>query len=63
MITPPVGLNLYVISGITGHDVMWAVRSALPWLGLMLVGLGLITYIPQISMFLPEYLDSLRGYK
>jgi C4-dicarboxylate transporter DctM subunit len=52
-----------VISGITGHDVMWAVRSALPWLGLMLVGLGLITYIPQISMFLPEYLDSLRGYK
>jgi C4-dicarboxylate transporter DctM subunit len=63
MITPPVGLNLYVISGITGHDVVWAVRSALPWLTLMLLGLIVITYIPQISLFLPEFLDDLRGYK
>ncbi len=63
MITPPVGLNLYVISGITGHDIIWAIRAALPWLSLLLIGLICITYIPQISLFLPEYLDSLRGYK
>jgi C4-dicarboxylate transporter DctM subunit len=52
-----------VISGITGHDILWAVRSAFPWLMLMLLGLIIITYVPQISLFLPEYLDALRGYK
>ncbi|WP_170111818.1 hypothetical protein [Photobacterium frigidiphilum] len=37
-----------------------AIRAALPWLGLLLIFLMLITYIPQISLFLPEYIDSLR---
>ncbi|MEH6534676.1 MAG: hypothetical protein V7735_25550 [Photobacterium frigidiphilum] len=36
----------------------WAIRAALPWLGLLLIFLMLITYIPQISLFLPEYIDS-----
>ncbi len=63
MLTPPVGLNLFVTAGITGESMGWAIRAALPWLGLLLIFLILITYIPQISLFLPEYLDSLRGYK
>ena len=63
MITPPVGLNLFVTSGITGHSLGWSVRAALPWLGLLLIFLILITYIPQISLFLPEYIDHLKGYK
>ncbi len=62
MITPPVGLNLFVISGITGHNMVWAIRAALPWLGLLLIFLMLITFIPQISLFLPELIDSWRGY-
>ncbi|MCP5365054.1 MAG: TRAP transporter large permease subunit, partial [Hyphomicrobiales bacterium] len=32
MITPPVGLNLFVLAGITGHNIVWAVRAAFPWL-------------------------------
>lgn len=63
MITPPVGLNLFVTAGITGRSIGWAVSAALPWLSLLLVFLILITYIPQISLFLPEFFDQMRGYK
>jgi C4-dicarboxylate transporter DctM subunit len=62
MITPPVGLNLFVTSGITGESITWVLRAALPWLLLLLFFLVLITYIPQISLFLPEYIDKLKGY-
>ncbi len=60
MITPPVGLNLFVTAGITGRSILWVVKAALPWLSLLLFFLILITYIPQISLFLPELLDSLK---
>jgi C4-dicarboxylate transporter DctM subunit len=63
MLTPPVGLNLFVAAGITGESIGWVIRAALPWLLLLLVFLVFITYIPQISLFLPEYLDALRGFK
>ncbi len=63
MITPPVGLNLFVTAGITGHSIGWVIRAALPWLMILLVFLALITYVPQISLFLPEYIDYLKGYK
>lgn len=62
MITPPVGLNLFVTAGITGENITWVLRAALPWLMILLVFLILITYIPQISLWLPEYIDHLRGY-
>ncbi|WP_210397264.1 TRAP transporter large permease [Motiliproteus sediminis] len=62
MLTPPVGLNLFVTAGITGQNMIWVIRSVLPWLVLMLFFLLLITYIPQISLFLPEYIDHLKGY-
>lgn len=62
MITPPVGLNLFVTAGITGHSLTWVLKAALPWLLVLLVFLVMITYIPQISLFLPEYIDKLRGY-
>lgn len=57
MLTPPVGLNLFVTAGITGESIGWAIRAALPWLVLLLGFLMLITYIPEISLFLPELLD------
>jgi C4-dicarboxylate transporter, DctM subunit len=62
MLTPPVGLNLFVTAGITGHSIGWVIKAALPWLLLLLIFLMLITYIPQISLFLPEYIDHLKGY-
>jgi C4-dicarboxylate transporter DctM subunit len=62
MITPPVGLNLFVTAGITGHSLIWVLRASLPWLMLLLVFLVMITYFPQISLWLPEYIDKLKGY-
>lgn len=56
MITPPVGLNLYVASSITGMPLLDVTKSALPWLMAVIVGLLLITYIPQISLWLPNLL-------
>ena len=63
MLTPPVGLNLFVTAGITGESMGWVIRSVLPWMLLLLAFLMMITYIPQISLFLPEYIDQLNGYK
>ncbi|ACM92605.1 C4-dicarboxylate transport system permease, large subunit [Nautilia profundicola AmH] len=54
MLTPPVGLNLFVASGITGLSIKEVVKAVMPWFFVIFVGLLLITYIPQISLWLPE---------
>ncbi len=54
LVTPPVGLNLFVASGITGMPLMAVVRAAAPWLMVLLTFLMIITYIPEISTFLPN---------
>ena len=53
MITPPVGLNLFVTSGVAGMSVMAVVRAALPFLGVLFLFLILVTYVPIISTWLP----------
>ena len=54
MITPPVGLNLFVTAGITGMSIGQVVRAALPWTSVLLVFLLIITYVPVISLWLPR---------
>lgn len=56
---PPVGLNLYVASGIAKMGITELTIATLPWLLTMLVFLGLVTYIPEISLFLPRVLGML----
>ena len=56
MLTPPVGLNLFVTSSITGMPLIEVIKSTLPWLLLMLGFLLMITFIPQISTYLPTLL-------
>ncbi|UOA26942.1 TRAP transporter large permease [Pseudosulfitobacter sp. DSM 107133] len=53
MITPPVGLNLFVTSGVAGMPMMNVVRAALPFLAVLFVFLIMVTYIPAISTWLP----------
>jgi C4-dicarboxylate transporter DctM subunit len=53
MITPPVGLNLFVTAGIAQMPMMRVVVAALPWLGIMFVFLILVTYVPWLSTVLP----------
>ena len=55
MITPPVGLNLFVTSGVAGMPMMRVVRAALPFLAVLFVFLIIVTYVPWISTFLPTY--------
>jgi len=53
MITPPVGLNLFVTSGVAGMPMMSVVRAALPFLAVLFVFLIMVTYIPVLSTWLP----------
>jgi len=54
MCHPPVGLNLYVASGITKMGISELTVAVLPWLMTMLGFLVLVTYVPQISLWLPN---------
>ncbi|MEQ8823422.1 MAG: TRAP transporter large permease [Filomicrobium sp.] len=56
MITPPVGLNLFVTAGVAGMSVMSVVRAAMPWVAIMFAFLVLVTYVPFISTWLPTTL-------
>lgn len=56
LITPPVGLNLFVTSAVTGMSLADVIKAAMPWLMILLGFLVLITYVPSISMGLPNLL-------
>jgi C4-dicarboxylate transporter DctM subunit len=56
---PPVGLNLYVASGITKMGITELTVAVLPWLMTMLGFLALVTYWPELSLFLPRILGML----
>jgi C4-dicarboxylate transporter DctM subunit len=56
MCHPPVGLNLYVASGIAKMGITELTIAVWPWLVTMLVFLVIITYVPSISLFLPRLL-------
>ena len=53
MITPPIGLNLFVTSGITGMSLIQVVRAALPFVAVLFVFLIIVTYVPVLSTWLP----------
>jgi C4-dicarboxylate transporter DctM subunit len=53
MCHPPVGLNLYVASGVTRMGISELTVAVLPWLATMVAFLGLVTFVPQISLWLP----------
>jgi C4-dicarboxylate transporter DctM subunit len=59
MCHPPVGLNLYVASGITKMGITELTIAVWPWLLTMLGFLVLVTYVPEISLWLPRTLGML----
>jgi C4-dicarboxylate transporter DctM subunit len=58
LVTPPVGLNLFVASAVSGMPVTSVIRASVPWLVLLLGFLVLVTYIPWISLVLPRLMLS-----
>lgn len=49
-VTPPIGVNLFVASSLTGVPVMNIAKKAMPMIGLFLIALLLITFIPALSL-------------
>ena len=54
MLTPPVGLNLFVLSGVAKAPVSEVIRGIIPFLFLMLLLLILVTFFPMLSLWLPD---------
>jgi len=63
MCHPPVGLNLYVASGITRMGITELTVATWPWLLTMLVFLVLVTYWPPLSIWLPQHLGMIAATK
>ena len=57
MITPPVGVNLYTACSIAKISLRDIIKWVLPLIGFLLIVLLLVTYIPQISLFLPSLMS------
>ncbi|MBL4693180.1 MAG: TRAP transporter large permease subunit, partial [Magnetovibrio sp.] len=56
MVTPPVGLNLFVTASITNMSLTQVMRAALPWMSILIVFLIIVTYVPILSTWLPNLL-------
>jgi TRAP-type C4-dicarboxylate transport system permease large subunit len=54
-LTPPIGINLFVSSVIFAKPIFRVIRSVLPFLLLLLLGLIAVTYFPKLSLFLVEF--------
>lgn len=53
-ITPPIGLNLFVIQGLTNRDLLYLARAALPFFGVMMLMVMLLILFPELATFLPN---------
>ncbi|MBK8740028.1 MAG: TRAP transporter large permease [Betaproteobacteria bacterium] len=56
MVTPPIGLNLFVTAGITNMSIGQVAHAALPWTSVLLLFLIIVTYWPAMTLFLPNLL-------
>ncbi len=55
LIHPPVGLNLFVLSTIVAAPISEVIKGIFPFLVLLIICLGIITYVPELTMWLPNY--------
>ncbi len=60
-ITPPIGFNLFVLQGMTHHEIPYIARAAVPMFLLMCVAVALVVFFPQIATFLPEQMSTRPG--
>ena len=60
-ITPPVGFNLFVLQGMSGHDIGYVARTALPMFLIMVVMVLLLIAVPELATWLPEHMRAAPG--
>ena len=53
-VTPPVGFNLYVIQHVSGEPITTVARYSLPFMGILILGVVLLYFFPDIALFLPQ---------
>jgi C4-dicarboxylate transporter, DctM subunit len=53
-VTPPVGFNLFVLQGMTGHQISYVARAAFPYFLMMVIAVLLIWFFPQLVTYLPS---------
>jgi len=59
LITPPVGLNLFLVSGIFRVPITDIIRGVAPFLAVLIIFLGLLIAFPQISLWLPSMMSGI----
>ncbi|MGH6948265.1 MAG: TRAP transporter large permease [Kiloniellales bacterium] len=60
-ITPPVGFNLFVLQGMTGHDMAFIARAAMPLFFAMVLAVAIIVMWPELATWLPEQMRHRPG--
>ena len=60
-ITPPIGFNLFVLQGMTGHEISYIARTALPFFLLMCLMVIILVMFPELATFLPETMRQVPG--
>jgi len=60
-ITPPIGFNLFVLQGMTKHEMSYIARTALPMFALMVVMVFVLIAFPDLATYLPENMRTLQG--
>jgi tripartite ATP-independent transporter DctM subunit len=53
-VTPPVGFNLFVLQNMSGRDSTYVAKAALPFFGMLVIAIALLTAFPQIATWLPK---------
>ena len=56
-VTPPVGVNLFVLQGVTGESFDTIVKGVLPLIGALVLGMALVMLFPQLALYLPSLMD------
>lgn len=59
-ITPPIGFNLFVLQGMTGHDIGFIAKASLPMFFIMIIAVLILVWVPEIATFLPEAMREAR---
>ncbi len=59
-ITPPIGFNLFVLQGMTGHEIDYVARVSLPFFLLMVLMVVLLVVFPELALWLPETMREAR---
>jgi C4-dicarboxylate transporter DctM subunit len=60
-ITPPIGFNLFVLQGMTGHEISYIARTAMPFFLLMCLMVVILVAFPDLATFLPETMRQAPG--